>query len=192
LSLEFNFRQISYDEINHLKELSSRELIKYLKIPIYKIPTVLFKARNLMKKEIKSLPAFANFPEIIKQIHAMDINLGILTSNSSENVTEWLRHNKMESYFDFTHNESSYFGKNRILKKIIKIHKMDHVKTFYVGDETRDIESAKACHINAIAVTWGFNSENILRKYQPHFIVRKPTDIITICEKINDNDLPDK
>lgn len=48
-----------------------------------------------------------------------------------------------------------------------------------------DIEAAKACNINSIAVTWGFNSEKVLLQHEPHFIAIKPTDILTICETIN-------
>jgi len=181
LAEEFNFRYIQDNEISGLKDLTSKELIKYLKIPIYKIPQVLIRARALLRSEIASLPAFVNLQEVIKQLHAMDINLGILTSNSSENVAAWLKSNNMQHLFHFTHNESNYFGKKYILRKIIKTYKMKKSSTFYIGDETRDIEAAKACDINAIAVTWGFNSEKILAQHQPNFMARKPADILNIC-----------
>lgn len=38
LASEFNFRYIEDHEINDLKNLTSKELIKHLKIPAYKIP----------------------------------------------------------------------------------------------------------------------------------------------------------
>ena len=51
---------------------------------------------------------------------------------------------------------------------------------FYIGDETRDIDAAKQCGISAVAVTWGFNSEAIIAKHNPHYLVRHPKDILTI------------
>lgn len=185
LADEFNFRYVNDDEINELKNLTSKELIRYLKIPIYKIPAVLIKARALMRAEMKKLPSFSNLQGTIKKIHEMNINLGVLTSNSSDNVFAWLKCNDMQNLFNFVHVESNFFGKKRILRKIIKTYKMEQSKTFYIGDETRDIEAAKACNINSIAVTWGFNSEKVLLQYQPHFIARKPEDILSICKNVN-------
>ena len=88
----------------------------------------------------------------------------------------------MDSFFNFIHAESSFFGKKRILRKIIKSYKLDKSKTFYIGDETRDIEAAKECGVYSVAVTWGCNSEKILSQHQPHYIVRKPEDILTMCK----------
>lgn len=162
LADEFNFRKINGDKIDGLRDLTSRELIQYLKIPIYKIPSVLRSARKHMRSEMQALLPFTNLPAILQELHDMKIPLGILTSNSAENVTRWLERNKMEHLFNFIHIESSYFGKNRILRKILKKYKIDKSQTFYIGDETRDVEAAKECGIYSIAVTWGFNSEKIL------------------------------
>ena len=182
LANQFNFRKINQNEIDGLKDLTSREVIKYLKIPFYRLPIVLREARECMCKEIPALPTFINFPEVLKELH-MDCSLGILTSNSSENVVSWLKCHKIEHLFDFIHAESSYFGKKHILKKLIKSNKMKPFQTFYVGDETRDVDSARKCNINSIAVSWGFNSEAALVKNKPDYIARTPSDILTIIKQ---------
>ncbi|HEX4045090.1 MAG TPA: HAD hydrolase-like protein [Gammaproteobacteria bacterium] len=182
LADEFNFRKISIDEIEGLRDLTSKKLIKHLKIPIYKIPSVLRCARKHMRSEMKMLSPFKNLPEILQELYDMKIPLGILTSNSSENVTEWLECNKMQQLFNFIHIESSYFGKKHILRKILKVYKIDKSQAFYIGDETRDVEAAKECDVSSIAVTWGFNSEKILSQHRPNYIARKPEDILTICK----------
>ena len=125
---------------------------------------------------------FSSLCEVLRKIHDLNINVGILTSNSLENVTAWLKHNQMDSFFNFIHAESSFFGKKRILRKIIKTYKMERPQIFYIGDETRDVEAAKECNVYSVAVTWGFNSEKILTQHQPHYIVRKPDDILTMCK----------
>lgn len=178
LADEFKFRKINSNEINDLKDLTSKELIKYLGIPIYKIPRVLRCARKHMYSEMQTLSPFINLPEVLQKLHDMKISLGILTSNSSENVKSWLEHHKMEHLFSFIHAESGYFGKKRILRRMLKAYKIDKSKTFYIGDETRDIEAAKECDVFSVAVTWGFNSEKILKQHRPHFIIRKPEDIL--------------
>jgi phosphoglycolate phosphatase len=182
LADEFNFRKINSNEIDSLRDLTSTELVKYLKIPFYKIPIVLRSARKHMQNEMKNLSSFTNIPETLQVLYEMKIPLGILTSNSLENVTAWLERNKIQHLFKSIHIESNYFGKKRILQKIIKSYKIDKSQVFYIGDETRDIEAAKECDVYSIAVTWGFNSEKILSQHQPHYIARKPEDILTICK----------
>ncbi len=180
LADEFDFRKISGHEINALRNLTSRELINYLEIPIYKIPSVLRSARKHMQSEMQTLLPFNNLPEILQELRDIKIPLGILTSNSSENVTRWLERNKIKCFFNFIHIESSYFGKKYILRKIIQSHKMNKSQAFYIGDETRDIDAAKESEIHSVAVTWGFNSEETLMQYQPYYIARKPEDILTL------------
>jgi len=51
LADEFHFRKISTDEINQLKNLTSRELIRHLNIPLYKLPWLLHHARTYMRME---------------------------------------------------------------------------------------------------------------------------------------------
>lgn len=182
LADKFGFRKVKVHEIESLKNLTSLEFIRHLEIPLYKIPKVLHAARKLIQNEMRSLKSFSNLPQILQQLFNSGFSLGILTSNSKENVMTWLEHHKMKHLFHFIHNESSFFGKKITLKKILKTYKIDRSQAFYIGDETRDVEAAKQNDIYSVAVTWGFNSETALAQYQPHFIVRKPEDILALCQ----------
>ncbi|EHL32157.1 HAD hydrolase-like protein [Legionella drancourtii] len=184
LADEFNFRKINPTEIDKLKSLTSRALIKYLKIPLYKLPGILSKARGYVRDDIPALSTFIDIPEVLTELHHLDCCLGILTSNSSENVALWLERYKIRHLFDFIYEESNYFGKKQILKKIMKSHKMNSSHTFYIGDETRDVDAAQKCDINSIAVSWGFNSEEILVLSKPNYIAKTPKDILTIINKL--------
>lgn len=180
LADKFNYRKVKFNEIDRLKNLTSREFIKHLEIPLYKIPKVLLAARKSIRSEMASLASFTNLPDILQQLFNAGYSLGILTSNSKENVAEWLEHQKLNHLFKFIHNESNFFGKKNILRKIIRQYKMDKTEVFYIGDETRDVEAAKDNDIYSVAVTWGFNSEKALVGFDPHYIVRKPEDILDI------------
>lgn len=182
LADELNFKKIEVDEIEKLKDFTSKELIQYLNIPFYKLPKVLRYAREYMRNEMFLLSPFNGLPEVLNELQ-LNFSLGILTSNSSHNVSMWLERHKIRHLFHFIHAESSYFGKKRILKKIIKSYDMDLAQTFYIGDETRDIEAAKKCNIRSLAVSWGFNSEETLRRCDPHYLAREPRDILTILKE---------
>lgn len=180
LADEFHFRKISQAESIKLRDLNSKELLQYLQIPIYKMPSILYKARKTIKNEIPMLMPFKNIPQVLQQLHSANFSLSILTSNSEENVINWLEIHNMDNLFSFIHTESNFFGKNRVLKKMLRKHGIEKEQTFYVGDETRDIDAAKENDIYSIAVTWGFNSEKILTQHQPDYIATKPEDFLVI------------
>jgi len=182
VAVQLGFAQIALDEIDNLRDLSSQELIDYLQVPRYKIPRMILQARKEMNKEIGKMLPIAHLTPVLKTLKADGISLGILTSNSQKNVTEWLESQQIADLFNFIQIETSYFGKARVLKKLLAAQHIDREHAFYIGDETRDIEAAKQCNIYSVAVTWGFNSEKVLSQYNPHHIVRKPADILAICK----------
>ncbi|PWY56718.1 haloacid dehalogenase [Legionella qingyii] len=184
LANELNLRKIEPSELEILRNLTSKELIHYLKIPFYKLPYLMHRAREQMKKEIPILSTFIDLPEVLNELKRLDCAMGIVTSNSLANVSAWLEQHQMQNIFNFIHAESSYFGKGYLLKKAIKSYSMKLDDTFYIGDETRDIEAAKKCHIHSIAVTWGFNSESLLTRYNPTHIARNPQNILTIVNEL--------
>lgn len=182
LADEFEFRKITVEDINFLRDLNSWDVIKHLGVPLYKIPNIIYQVRKRLYSEMHRLPPVPDLPIVLKQLHQAGFTLGILTSNSTENVSLWLNQHKLDHLFNFIREESNFFGKKHMLKKIIKTHQTIASDTFYIGDETRDIEAANYSKVNSIAVTWGFNSEKALIQYRPHHIARKPEDILTILD----------
>jgi len=57
---------------------------------------------------------------------------------------------------------------------------MTPADTFYIGDETRDIDAAQQCNIPSIAVAWGFNSEQTLMRSKPSYLAKTPHDLLRI------------
>ena len=181
LAEEFSLKTLKRDEIEALRHLSSKELIKFLHVPIYKIPKLIYRMRQHLHDEIPNLPPFPGMYDVIEQLYQSESRLGILTSNSVENVCEWLELHHMRHFFNFIHTEPNYFTKRHLLNKTIRSYKIDKSQAFYIGDETRDIDAARKNKIQSIAVTWGYNSEIALQKYEPSFIAKKPNDLLTIC-----------
>lgn len=176
-----HFRIINSEEVEMMKDLSSIEAVKFLKIPFYSLPSVILKARKEMNSRIPILLPFGSMPEVLEKLHLLGFAFSILSTNSEENIKAWLEHNKMEHLFSFIHCGSNFFGKAHLLKKICNRYKIDKQEAFYIGDETRDIEAAKKIGLPSIAVAWGFNSEKALSQHQPDHIARKPEDLLTIC-----------
>jgi len=62
----------------------------------------------------------------------------------------------------------------------LKERNFDPQSVFYVGDETRDVEAARKAGVKTIAVTWGFNGEDILKKQKPDYLARRPEELIAL------------
>lgn len=180
LAEAYHFKFFSQDEIQLLRDFSSKELIKTLKIPIYRLPQLIHHMRKHLRHEMPNLAPTPDIYPVIQQLKDAGFSMGILTSNSIENVSIWLESHQMNHFFSFIHNESNFFSKRYLIKKTLKTYHIDKSRTFYIGDETRDIEAAQKNHIQSIAVTWGYNSEKALSKYEPTFIARHPEELLSI------------
>ena len=80
--------------------------------------------------------------KILIDIKNLGHKIGIFTSNSTENVTEFLKKHNLD-FFDFISSSKSVWGKNFGLNKLINKEGFLPEKVFYIGDETRDIEAAR-------------------------------------------------
>lgn len=180
LADEFNFRKIADHEKEGLRNLSSKELMQFLGVPFYNIPKLIPLMRKHLTQAMPELAPVGNMPFIIEQLHQAGISLGILTSNSVENVKIWLDIHNMRHFFKFIHAEPQYFTKRYLIKKTLKKYRIDKSRAFYIGDETRDIDAASKNNIRSIAVTWGYNSEKALLQYQPSYLVNFPEELLAI------------
>jgi len=57
------------------------------------------------------------------------------------------------------------------VSKLINKNNLDINNTFIVGDSNNEIIAGKKHGIKSVAVTWGFASEEKLRKLGPDFVV---------------------
>ncbi len=179
LSDEFKFKKVHDHEIEFLKGKTIQEIIKHLNVPILQIPNIVAKARSELLKDIESIEPIEGLKQILPLIKQANVQMGILTTNSKENVEKFLKTNEME-IFDFIHSTSRVWGKNHGLKKLMQQHQFTSDDLLYVGDETRDIEAAKKAGIKVVAVTWGYNSLAILQAFSPDFIAHTPDELFNI------------
>ena len=105
--------------------------------------------------------------------------MGVLTSNSKENVEKYLKKRKITE-IKFVYSNSNLWGKSKSLEKIIKEQKLNPDETMYVGDEVRDIEAAKNAGVKSCAVTWGFQDKELLATVGPDFLIEKPRQLLDL------------
>ena len=178
LSTEFGYKALDQEELLLLKNLSSREIVKRTEISIFKIPFLVRRVRAELSKEIAELPPIEDMTQILFELKNRGYILGIVTSNIKENVEIFLANNQLNSLFSYIYSSTAIFGKHRVINQAIKNNKLNKSNVIYVGDETRDIRSARKSNIGVIAVSWGFNSAEILQEYQPDYLVNQPQELL--------------
>jgi len=167
----FGYKKVTKEDIPYLQGKKPREILSYLGISIFKLPSWIRKIHSEINKEITNMTPTVNISPLLSDLHHnKHFQIGILTSNTQENVKQFLDKNELE-FFDFIRTGKSVFGKSHIINKIIKQRHVNKNEVFYVCDEVRDIEAARKSGIKSIAVTWGYNTKDALIKENPDFLV---------------------
>ena len=187
LADKLNLKKLDLNKIEYYKTLSPAQFLKEMKVPLFKIPALAKIYHQEFNKVIADLEPFDGMIQTIENLSKC-YKLGILSSNSVENIKIFLNRHNIYEYFDFIYSQPHIFGKSSNIKKIINQHKLKTDQVVYVGDEVRDIEAAHKARIAIIAVSWGLNSSELLEKNNPEFLAHKPEDILDFlaCKNFSD------
>ena len=179
LALEFQFKSIDPDEVESMKDKSVHETILHLNIPLLKVPMIVAKAKKELHKEIAFVEPIKGLKEILLQLKTLGHKMGILTSNSSKNVMDFLQYNELD-FFDFIQTTSKIWSKNWGLQSLVEHHGLNIGEVIYIGDETRDIKAARRAGMRCAAVTWGYNSRKALEAVSPDFLIHQPSELFSL------------
>lgn len=179
LAEEFGYQKKSQEDVERFRNLNSWQIIKHSGIPPIKIPFLLHAVKAELNNHIQFLsPAVPGILTVLTALKEGGYQIGIVTSNSTENVMGFINRHQWGELFDFIYSGATIFGKTKVINKVLITRNLKAEEVIYVGDETRDIEAAKKIPVKAIAVSWGFNSRNVLAKHQPDFLIDRPNQII--------------
>jgi phosphoglycolate phosphatase-like HAD superfamily hydrolase len=180
LAEKYNLRNITIDELGHIKKMSAKELMAYVELKKRYLPFMLKRGKNLLKQDMKNIkPCKPDILSTVAEIKKMGIKTAIITTNSKANVEMFLEKNNAY-IFDFIAS-ASMFGKEAKMRRIMKKEKLRKDEVLYVGDEIRDINAAKNAGIDIASVGWGYNTVESLKKNNPEYLVMEPSELIEIC-----------
>ncbi|MGI0493585.1 HAD-IA family hydrolase [Alkalinema pantanalense CENA528] len=180
LAEEFGLEPITMDKLRRWQNLSSQQILKEAKIPFFRIPRLLSRFRVEMNREVPQLSPIPGIQEALLALKQNGYRLGIVSSNSENNVWAFLHARQLDHLFDFVVSSPRVLGKNKVLKRLIKEYQLHPDHVFYIGDETRDVEAAHKTGVKSIAVCWGFNSPHALRSHNPDFLLRDPQELVSL------------
>jgi len=176
---EFGYRPLEAADVPHARDMRTRELMKFLGIPATRMPKISQRGKEELGKRMDRIQPLPGMVDLIRDLHWRAFRLGILTSNSRENVAAFLRKFDLE-VFEFIHTSSKLMGKGRVIRQILKSHSLKPREVLLVGDEVRDIEAAQETGIHVAAVTWGYNSIRSITALNPDHVIERPEDLVPL------------
>lgn len=182
LAAEFGFRGLERSDLETARAMRTRQLMKFLKIPATKMSRIARRGSQELRAMINDVQPLPGMKELVLDLKRQGYSLGIVTSNTQENVATFLRNHDME-VFDFVRSSSKLLGKAREIRVAIKQGGVPKNEVLYVGDETRDIEACQSVGIRIAAVTWGYNSLDSIEKMKPEYVIQKPDELAALLAK---------
>ena len=177
-------RQLTTMERSALRGMTMAQMAVHLGSPKWRLPLLFVIGRRVMGKAIYDVPIFEGIGKVIEQLHAEGHELMIVSSNNSRNIRKFLKQHHLYKYFTDLYGGAGFFGKRRAIRSILRRNHVPARDAIYVGDESRDIEAAKAAEIRIIAVTWGFDQAEFLEIAQPTAVANQPQDIVRVLEEL--------
>lgn len=164
---KFGFRKLNRAEIEGMRGLDNRAIIRELGVPMWKLPQIANHVRALAA-EAEPAPLFDGIGEMLPALKAAGVKLGVVSSNSEATIRRALG-DKLAAAIDHYACDASLFGKADKFKKLLKDAGVSPEEAI-AGDETRDIEAARKARISCAAVTWGYAIERVLKEHAPDHV----------------------
>lgn len=169
---QYGYTPLTREQAISLRALSAQKVLASLGLSHWKVFELMIKVRRYMQSRMQQVEFYPGVLAALQHLSAQGHVLGIVSSNSVKNVSTLLQKEKCD-VFSFIYPSSHLLGKARVLKRILKDKKLDKKSVYYVGDEIRDIEAAHRSGIQMIAVSWGFNTKELLASKQPKYLIDK-------------------
>ncbi|MDD5198973.1 MAG: HAD-IA family hydrolase [Terrimicrobiaceae bacterium] len=180
MAAEFGYQPLSAEDLPKARDMTTRQLMRHLGISSRRLPMIAHKGVGRLRARIHEIQPIPGVPEALRALHAQGRRLGIITSNSEENVGLFLKNHDLD-FFDFVRSSSRLMGKARVIRQAMKREHFDADEVLFIGDETRDIEACRRAGIRCAAVTWGYNSRRSLEAQRPHCLFDFPADLLTVA-----------
>jgi phosphoglycolate phosphatase len=159
-----------------------RSLLREAKVPVFRLPFYVKGMDSMTGEKVKKARLFRGIKPLLKAL-SREYSLGIVSASKSEFVEACIRNNGVEP-FSFMFCGGQFFGKEKLIGKMLGSRRLKREEIVYVGDEVRDVQACKKAGVRMIAVSWGFNSQRRLLQEKPDYIAGTPAELGRIIGSI--------
>lgn len=172
-------------EVDRLRKMHMMQAIKELHIKPWQVPGLVVKGRAAMNRHINEIPIFPGMTQTIRKLHAQGYVLYVMSSNSAQNVHQFLKRHSLDMYFTRVYGNIGLLHKAAAIKNVLRRNRFAPEECVYIGDEARDVDGAKKAGVYMISVSWGYNHESLLQEHKPDALVHEPHEIVSILTEKN-------
>jgi phosphoglycolate phosphatase len=178
---EFGLRQVGPKERQVLRGCHPREALARMGMPLWQVPRITRRLRQLKALEAHCLPLFPGVAELLRDLAQLGVPRAIVSSDDEANIRSTLGR-EHAPLIDHYACGAGLFGKPPLLRKVLRHYRLDPTEALYIGDELRDAEAARAVGIAFGAVTWGYTPPEAMRAQSPARLFTSMADIVpAIC-----------
>lgn len=158
-----------------LEEFKENFKLPYMLLYNMYLPDLKKEDQDIIYRELSLSPdcpssnSFSGIVGLIKRLKKEGNYLAIVSSDPTETLLPEIRNYDLENIFEDIISDVHH--KEEDVNNLIEKRKLDKGVTCFIGDSNHEIEVSKATGIKSIAVTWGFATEEALKKENPDFIV---------------------
>lgn len=163
---ECGFRTIADHELEELRHLSARQIVRRQRVAPWKLPRAAVRLHELMAADADQIRPFPGVPELLERLAASDVRTALVTSNSETNARLILGEAAAARIEHFDCG-ASVFGKAAKFRKAMKRLGAAPAETLCVGDELRDQDAARKVRAAFGAVGWGYTHPDALQAGGP-------------------------
>lgn len=173
----YNFPPINPEDVDQLRGMDARQLMKNAHLPAWKIPLIAKAFIRLMAKDIEQIHLFKGVPDLLKQLSNQGVQIAIVSSNSEANIRRVLGP-QTAALITYYGCGTSLFGKQHKFRKAMANRGVKPNEVLCVGDEVRDLEAAKGAAMAFGAVAWGYTRVDVLEAHPDIALFYTVDDII--------------
>lgn len=178
MASDYELPSVTMEEVRELRKLNTRALLDHLGISRLLAVKLGARMRKVLHERMNEVEMIRGIEHAVRELAEAGYRLGILTSNSAENVRIFLGRFGLADHFSFIEAGVSLFGKSQRITNVLKKVNVPADNAIYVGDETRDIEAARKSHVAGLAVCWGTNGREAMLTEGPDFCIDDPAELI--------------
>jgi phosphoglycolate phosphatase len=161
-----------------------RYTTKWAGIPFWRLPFVVHDIKKIMRRDVDKVMLFPEVVELINDLYKEGFTIYILSRNLPNTIKKVLTRYGIGNKVQVIKRKKSYLGGKTIsLILLIRHQKYDRKNVWMIGDEVRDILSAKRSRVNSVAVTWGLQDASILKRYHPDHLVKDVAELRGILQQ---------
>lgn len=164
-------------ELEAVRGLSLMATARHFGHAWWRMPGLYYAGRQWVGKYIDEIRLVPGMEQAIRDLHEKHKKLFIVSSNSTENIQRFLELHNLTECFQGVYGNVGFGGKLPVLRRVMRRHHIAAKRTYYVGDEPRDMSAARLARMQPIAVTWGYCTAQTMQQTKPKQLFKEPKDL---------------